>query len=53
MNRVLAVLAVAMLAAFLGILVWHVPRLDLGIVVGVSFLIAAYDILIAAPGSNG
>ncbi|MFN3972383.1 MAG: hypothetical protein ACK4GO_10130 [Gemmobacter sp.] len=43
MNRLFAVLAILTMAGFLGILLWHVPRLDLSIVAGVTFLLAAYD----------
>ncbi|QYK40476.1 MAG: hypothetical protein KF887_13740 [Paracoccaceae bacterium] len=44
MNRTMAMVALAVLAGFLGILVWKVPRLDLVTVVGVTFLLAAWDI---------
>jgi len=42
-NRLLAALAFAVLLGFVGILVWYVPRLDLGLVVAVTVLLAAYD----------
>jgi hypothetical protein len=42
-NRLLAALAFAVLAGFVGILVWYVPRLDLGAVVAVTVLLAGYD----------
>jgi hypothetical protein len=43
MNRLFAVMAIVVMAAFLGILLWHVPRLDLGVVIGLTFALAAYD----------
>lgn len=42
-NTLIKLLAMAVLAAFLGILVWHVPRLDLGGVVLVTAALAAWD----------
>ena len=42
-DLVMRLLAFAVLAAFLGILVWHVPRLDLGAVVLVTLAFAGYD----------
>ena len=39
--------AFALLAGFLGILVWKVPRLDLGAVVAITLLLAAYDFFLA------
>lgn len=43
-NRLVAVLAYLMLVGFVGILVWNVPRLDLGIVVLSTLLLAGWDI---------
>lgn len=45
-DRLLALFAFATLAAFVGILVWFVPRLDLGLVVGTTLLLAAYDFFV-------
>ena len=42
-DRVMAVLAFLFLLGFLGILVWFVPRLDLGLVVAATLLLVAYD----------
>lgn len=42
-NRLLAALAFAVLLGFVGILVWYVPRLDLGAVIAVTVLLAGYD----------
>ncbi|MDZ4094161.1 MAG: hypothetical protein U1D35_04530 [Paracoccaceae bacterium] len=43
-NRLMAGLAFAVFLAFLGILLWFVPRLDLGIVIGLTVLLAGYDL---------
>ena len=42
-DTLLALFSFAVLAAFLGILVFYVPRWDLGLVVGATLLLAAYD----------
>lgn len=42
-DRVMALLAFLFLLGFLGILVWFVPRLDLGAVVAATLLLVAYD----------
>ena len=42
-DRILALVAFAFLAAFLGILVTWVPRIDLGIVVAVTLALTAWD----------
>ncbi|MBP1853520.1 hypothetical protein [Rhizobium halophytocola] len=46
MNRVLALLAFLVLAVFLGLLFWRVPRVDLGIFFVATLAAAAYDLLI-------
>jgi hypothetical protein len=45
LERTFSLVALAVLAGFLGILLWKVPRLDLGMVIGVTFLLVAYDFL--------
>jgi len=40
--------AYALLVAFLGILVWYVPRLDLGGVVLLTLLAAGYDLFVVS-----
>lgn len=50
MNSMLAFLAFAVLAAFLGVLVWFVPRADLGTVVGLTLIAAARDFVPAILG---
>ncbi|SDD28052.1 hypothetical protein SAMN05421538_101274 [Paracoccus isoporae] len=44
-DRILALMAFAVLLLFLGILVWHVPQLDLGLVVLATLLLAGTDVL--------
>ena len=42
-DRILAILAFGFLAAFLGILVVYVPRLDLAVAVAVTLALAGWD----------
>ena len=51
-DWLLAVFAFAALALFLGILVWSVPRLDLGIVVAVTLGLVAVDFFLAGGGKR-
>jgi len=44
-QRYLAILALAFLAGFLGILLAFVPRLYLGIVIAITLLLAGWDLL--------
>lgn len=44
MNKLLSLLAFALLAGFLGILVWKVQRLDLFVIVGLTIAMVAYDL---------
>ncbi|MDX1820335.1 MAG: hypothetical protein R3197_05500 [Paracoccaceae bacterium] len=44
MNKLMAIFAFLVLVAFLGILVIHVPRLDLTLVIGFTVLLAAWDL---------
>lgn len=48
MDKLLAFFAFAVFTAFLGILIYEVPRLDLGAVVVVTYLLAAYDFATSA-----
>lgn len=50
-DRLMAVFAFAVLVGFLGILVLYVPRIDLGVVIGVTLLFIAYDFF--APEQSG
>ena len=52
-DRILSILAFAVLCGFLGILIWFVPRLDLGIVVLLTLLFVAYDFFIHNRSQNG
>lgn len=45
-DKLMALLALAVLAAYLGILVFYVPRLDLGLIVGATLLLVVYDFLV-------
>ncbi|WBU52050.1 hypothetical protein [Paracoccus sp. SCSIO 75233] len=45
MDRILALFAYTVLLAFLGILVWNVPQLDLGLVVLATLVLAGVDIV--------
>ncbi|MBN2629325.1 MAG: hypothetical protein JXR75_02150 [Rhodobacteraceae bacterium] len=53
MNSVLAIFAFSVLLAFLGILLWHVPRLDLIGVVGVTVALAGWDLYQGLTGNRG
>lgn len=52
MIRLMMIVAYATLAVFLGVLVYSVPRIDLGGVVLIVLLLAAYDFFVA-PTSSG
>ena len=52
-NKALAIFALTVLIAFLGILLWRVPRLDLGLVIVIVSLMAAYDFLVYRQNGNG
>ena len=45
-DRVLEIFAFAVLFAFLAILLWFVPRLDLGVVVLITLAMTFYDFFI-------
>ena len=45
-NRPLVIIAFLFLCVFLGILLWKVPRLDLGAVILFTLVLAGYDILL-------
>jgi hypothetical protein len=42
-DRIMAFLAFAILTGFLAILVWYVPRLDLGAVIAITVVLAGWD----------
>ncbi len=47
-NRLMALVAYVILCCFLGILIWHVNRWDLGIVVVATALFAGYDLIVSS-----
>jgi hypothetical protein len=52
-DRLMALVALAVLAGFLGILVAYVPRLDLGAVVASTLALVVWDFFFANRRSNG
>lgn len=44
MDRLVALFAFAVLLGFVGILLWHVPRLDLIAVVALTVALAGWDL---------
>lgn len=42
-EKIMAILAFSLLAGFLVILVWYVPRWDLGSIVAVTLILAGID----------
>ncbi len=53
MNNILALSAFATFLAFLGILLWSVPRADLIVVVGLTVALAGWDLLQNLKGNRG
>ena len=49
LDKVLAALAFATLVGFLAILLLWVPRLDLGLVIGATVLLAFVDLFVFRP----
>lgn len=52
MNRLMALIAFAFLAAFLGILILHVPSLDLVIITLAVVAMAAWDFVTSSGKSD-
>tara|TARA_R110002020_G_scaffold385252_2_gene596207 strand:- start:3759 stop:3917 length:159 start_codon:yes stop_codon:yes gene_type:complete len=46
MQRILTIIAFLVFCGFLGVLVFKLPRIDLGLVVGITVLMAFYDLFI-------
>lgn len=46
MERILTILAFLVLCGFLGVLILKLPRLDLGIVIGITVVMAFYDLFV-------
>lgn len=44
MDKLAAVFAYAVFVAFVGILLWHVPRWDLTAVIGLTVVLAGWDL---------
>ena len=51
MARVLSWVAFLLLAGFLGILWWEVPRIDLGAVIVITVALTVWDIVRGIDGS--
>lgn len=49
-DRLMQILAFLVVAAFLGIVLWHVPRLDLGAAIGLTLAGIAYDFFLSPDG---
>ncbi|MEX0956589.1 MAG: hypothetical protein WDZ83_15435 [Rhizobiaceae bacterium] len=52
-DRIMALVAAATLAAFLGILVWKVPRVDLATVIAITLALAIWDFMTSAGRNSG
>lgn len=50
MKRAMGILSLAVLGGFLGILVWKVARVDLAVVIALTFALAAWDVWRATFG---
>ena len=46
-SKLLAIIA---LLAFFGVLLWHVPRLDLGAIIAVSLALVGWDFITSRNG---
>ncbi len=53
MNVILGLFAFSVLAVFLGILVFHVPRIDLMSVIGLTAALAAWDLYTTLRSKKG
>lgn len=53
MNGIMAFVAFAILAAFLTILIIHVPRLDLILVIGFTLVLAGWDLISTIRARRG
>jgi uncharacterized protein (TIGR03382 family) len=43
-NRIISLIAFAVLCTFFGILLYRVGRIDLGVVISITLALAAYDL---------
>jgi len=46
MERILTIFAFIVLCGFLGVLIYKLPRLDLGVVIGLTVMMAFYDLFV-------
>lgn len=53
LDRVMATFALLVLAGFLGILLWEVPRWDLGAVIVATMALALWDYYTSSWRDNG
>ena len=53
MTRLMALIAFLILAGFIGILVWFVPRYDLAAVALLTMGLVAYDFITSSGKKNG
>ncbi len=44
-NRIMMIVAFAAFLVFVGILLWHIPRLDLGAVIVVTVALVLWDLV--------
>ena len=44
-TRIMTYVALLFFLGFLGILIWHIPRLDLGLVLAVTVGLVLWDVL--------
>ena len=52
MERILTIIAFIVLCCFLGVLIYKLPRLDLGSVVALTVVMAFYDLFIHKRSSR-
>lgn len=48
-DRILALFALIVLACFLGVLIWKVQRIDLAVVIGITYVLAVWDFITTKP----
>ncbi|MEN3791319.1 hypothetical protein [Fulvimarina sp. MAC3] len=49
LEKILSLIAFVIFCAFLGVLIWKVPRIDLALVLGFTVLLTAYDLFVHKP----
>ncbi|EAU40526.1 hypothetical protein FP2506_04836 [Fulvimarina pelagi HTCC2506] len=49
LEKLLSLFAFVLLCVFLGFLIWHVPRLDLTLVLAFTVLLTGYDLFFHKP----